>query len=76
MDGQVRWRNSFLGARLSEDDLAVAAILVEAARWGRGEGPAPYPLAGGLQDHMLALAVEDSARTRTTGGTRVEAWAG
>ena len=76
VDGEVRWRNPFFGARLSEDDLAVAAILVEAARWGRGEGPAPYPLADGLQDHLLALAVEESARTRTTVVTGVEAWAG
>jgi predicted dehydrogenase len=76
VDGTVRWRNPFFGARLSEDDLAVVAILVGAARWGRGEGPAPYPLADGLQDHMLALAMEESARTRTTVVTGVEAWAG
>ena len=76
VDGEVRWRNPFFGARLSEDDLAVAALLVATARWARGEGPPPYRLADGLQDHLLALAVEESARTRTTVVTGVEHWAG
>lgn len=63
LDGQVLWRNLFEGARLADDDLAVAGLLAATAQWVRGTGPAPYPLAEGCQDHLLGLAIEESART-------------
>ena len=34
--------------------------------WARGEGPEPYPLAEGLQDHLLSLAIEASSRPGAT----------
>jgi predicted dehydrogenase len=74
-DGRVVYRNPFPGARFSEDDLAVAALLERTGAWARGEGPEPYPLAEGLQDHLLSLAIQDAA----TGGREVrtdeEPWA-
>ena len=48
---------------MSEDDIAVATILQATGTWARGEGPEPYPLAQGCQDHAIALAIEESART-------------
>lgn len=63
LDGQVLWRNPFEGARLADDDLAVAGLLAATAQWVHGTGPAPYPLAEGCQDHLLGLAIEESART-------------
>ncbi|MFE9609100.1 hypothetical protein [Streptomyces sp. NPDC006012] len=49
--------------------------LYRTGAWTRGAGPEPYPLAEGCQDHLLALAVEESARTRAPVTTAVEAWA-
>ncbi len=73
-DGRVVWRNAYLGSRFSEDDLAVTALLTQMGSWCRGEGPAPYPLADGCQDHLLGLAIGESARTGAPVTTSVEAW--
>ncbi len=62
-DGRVVYRNAWHHSRMSEDDLAVAQILVDMGRWTRGEGPEPYPLAQGLWDHALSLAMIESARS-------------
>jgi predicted dehydrogenase len=74
-DGRVVWSNDYLGAALSEDDLAVVDLLCRTGAWARNAGPEPYPLAEGCQDHLLALAVEESARTGAPVTTAVEAWA-
>lgn len=75
VDGEVVYRNPFPGARFSDDDLAVATLLRDTGRWARGEGPAPYPLAEGCQDHLLGLAIEESARTGAPVTTAREVWA-
>jgi len=74
-DGRVVWRNEFAGSGFSEDDLAVAGLLADVGAWARGEAPPPYPLAEGCQDHLLGLAVEESARTGRPVTTTTEAWA-
>lgn len=75
-EGRVLYRNPFPGARLSDDDVAVARLLEDTGRWARDEGPAPYPLAQGCQDHLLGLAIEEAARTQRPVTTQREAWAG
>jgi predicted dehydrogenase len=75
MDGQVLYRNPFVGARLADDDLAVAHLLDASGAWLRGDAPPPYPLADGCQDHLLGLAIEESARTGREVRTAAEAWA-
>jgi predicted dehydrogenase len=73
-EGEVLWRNDFLGARLMDDEVADAAIMVATAAWAKGEGPPPYPLAEGCQDHLVALAIEEAASTGRNVVTGVEAW--
>ncbi|HEY0119322.1 MAG TPA: Gfo/Idh/MocA family oxidoreductase [Cellulomonas sp.] len=75
LDGRVLWRNPFEGARLADDDVAVATLLERCAAWLRDQGPEPYPLADGLQDHLLGLAIEESARTGSPVTAGPEAWA-
>ena len=75
-DGRVVYRNPFRGTRLSEDDVAVADLLELTGAWARGEGPEPYPLAEGLQDHRLSVAIEESVATGRVVATGTEAWAG
>jgi hypothetical protein len=74
-DGRIVYRNPFAGARFSEDDLGVALLLERTGVWARGEGPAPYPLAEGLQDHLLGLAIQDSAASGREVRTGREPWA-
>lgn len=75
LDGRVLWRNAFEGARLADDDLAVAGLLAATGHWVRGTGPAPYPLAEGCQDHLLGLAIEEAARTGEPVQVPAAAWA-
>ncbi|MFI6779630.1 Gfo/Idh/MocA family protein [Micromonospora sp. NPDC050276] len=74
-DGDVVYRNPFVGSGLSDDDIAVADIVVRAGAWAREEGPAPYPLAEACQDHLISLAIEESVRTGGPVVTAEEAWA-
>jgi len=75
LDGRVLYRNPFRGTRLSEDDIGVAAILDATGAWARDEGPPPYPLAQGCQDHAISLAIGESARTGQDVRVAKEAWA-
>jgi predicted dehydrogenase len=74
-DGEVVYRNPFLGLRLMDEEIAIASLLTATGAWARDEGPAPYPLAQGCQDHLIALAVEESAATGGPVVTGVEPWA-
>ncbi|MFS0866159.1 Gfo/Idh/MocA family protein [Microbacterium sp. 179-B 1A2 NHS] len=74
-EGRIVYRNPWVGTRLSEDDIAVASLLELTGRWAREEGPAPYPLADACQDHLLGLAMEQSARTGADVRVAREAWA-
>ena len=73
-DGDVVWRNPFVGARLSDDDLAVAVHLYEMGLYARGEADAPYPLRDGLHDHAIALAIMQSAAERREVSVEDEPW--
>ena len=75
VDGAVLWRNPFLGLRLMDEEIAIAAILTAAAAWSRDEGPAPYPLARACQDHLVGLAVDEAVRTGSPVRTEPGAWA-
>ncbi|WP_127500809.1 Gfo/Idh/MocA family protein [Actinoplanes solisilvae] len=63
---QVLFRNPFPGRRWNDEEIAIATLLRQMAAWVRGEGPPPYPLADGAHDHLVALAIEESADTDRT----------
>jgi predicted dehydrogenase len=71
---KVLFRNPYLGRRWNDEEIAIATLLDATAAWVRGEGPPPYPLADGAHDHLIALAVEESAETDTKVTTGVQAW--
>jgi predicted dehydrogenase len=71
---EVLFRNSFLGRRYNDEEIAMSTQLAQMAAWVRGEGPPPYPLADGLHDHHVALAIEEAAATDRTVTTGPAAW--
>ncbi|MCL3861047.1 Gfo/Idh/MocA family oxidoreductase [Actinotalea sp. K2] len=75
LDGRVVHRNPYAGARLSDDDQAVATLLDRTGAWTRGHGEPPYPLAQGCQDHLIGLAVEEAATTGHAVTTTQQVWA-
>ncbi len=65
LSGQVLFRNAFLGARLSDEEIAISQLMADMARWCHGRGPAPYPLAEGCQDQLLSLAIDAALEAGT-----------
>jgi len=75
LDGRVIYRNPFVGKRLMDDEIAIATLMVATGEWARDAGPAPYPLADGCQDHLISLAIDESAASGLPVTTGVQAWA-
>lgn len=73
-EGEVVWRNPFLGLRLMDEEIAIARLLLETAAWSRDAGPEPYPLADGCQDHLLSLAIDEAAHSGLPVTTAEEPW--
>jgi predicted dehydrogenase len=71
---EVLFRNPYAGLRFNDDEIATAALLEATAAWVRGEGPEPYPLAEGAQDHLIGLAIEEAAETGRTVTTGTPPW--
>lgn len=71
---EVVYRNPYLGQRWMDEEIAVATLLERMARWVCKEGPEPYPLAEGIHDHQIALAIDEAADTDQTVRTTREAW--
>ena len=71
---EVLYRNPYPGRRWMDDEIAIATLLERTADWVHGEGPEPYPLAEGMQDHQVALAIEEAADTDTAVTTSPEGW--
>ncbi|GLZ28488.1 hypothetical protein Lesp02_06780 [Lentzea sp. NBRC 105346] len=63
VDGEVRWRNPYFPARLSDEEIAIATLLDRMGAWVAGEGPPPYPLAQACHDQAISEAIAESWRT-------------
>lgn len=74
LGSDVLYRNTYAGHRWNDEEIAIASQLEAIAAWVRGDGPPPYPLEEGLQDHRVALAVEQAADTGETVTTGAEPW--
>ena len=71
----ILYRNPFPGLRFNDEEIAISTMLMGMAAWCRGDGPPPYPLADGCQDHLVSLAIDESASSGAPVTTSVEAWA-
>ncbi len=75
LDGRVLWRNPVAPARLADEDVAIADLLLRMGSWVREGTTPPYPLAEAAQDHLLALAIKESVATGAVVHTGTEPWA-
>ncbi len=73
--GEVVYRNPYPGLRLADDEIAVASLLSGMAKWCHQDGPSPYPLAEGSQDHLVSLAIDASLAIGSPVTTSTEKWA-
>ena len=74
-DGRRVWENPFGPARLSDDELAGAAVLAEMAEFVR-TGIGGYGLAEAAQDQYLAALVDEAAASGGPVQARPQPWAG
>ncbi|HEY3605953.1 MAG TPA: Gfo/Idh/MocA family oxidoreductase [Pseudonocardiaceae bacterium] len=70
----VLYRNPYQGRRWNDEEIAIATLLQDTAAWVSDDGPEPYPLADGIQDHRIALAIEEAADRGTTASVADEPW--
>ena len=70
----VLYRNPYQGQRWNDEEIAIATLLRDMAAWVDGRGPEPYPLADGIQDHRIALAIEEAADRDATAVVTDEPW--
>lgn len=75
LNGKVLYKNPFIGLRLMDEEIAIATMMVAMKDWIAGSGGAPYPLRQACQDHLISLAIDESAQTRKTVQTEREIWA-
>jgi len=74
-DGEVLFKNPFVGLRLMDEEIAIATLMVAMADWINGNAPAPYPLRQGCQDQYLSLAIDESLKTGETVIAKPRLWA-
>ena len=70
---EVLYRNPYQGRRWNDEEIAIATLLEDTAAWVAG-GPEPYPLADGIHDHHVALAVDAAAEQDATVHIGDEPW--
>jgi predicted dehydrogenase len=58
----IVWSNPYRGARLNDDELAVAELMGRMARYVDG-GPEAYSLADGCHDQLLSLAINEAVES-------------
>lgn len=73
--GYWAYRNPFVPARLTDDEIAVATSLAGMADYVAG-GPPVYALAEACQDRYLDIMIEQALKTGTTVETSTQPWAG
>lgn len=74
LDGEEIYFNPFVGKRFMDEEIAIASLMRGMSRWVSEAGPEPYPLAQAAQDHLIGLAIEQSALTGIKVQTQREAW--
>ena len=74
LGSDVLYRNPYVGRRWMDEEIAMATLLERMAAWVHGDGPGPYPLADGMHDQQVALAIEQAADTDLTVTTTPEPW--
>ena len=73
-NSEIIYKNPFDDQSWSDEEIAIATMILEMADWVAQRGPAPYPLADGIHDHRVSLAIQESLDKSCTVTTEKEAW--
>ncbi len=75
LNGTVIYKNPFIGLRLMDEEIAIATMMVKMADWVLGASTPPYSLREACQDHLISLAIDESAKFGIPIETAREIWA-
>ncbi len=75
LNGKVLYKNPFIGLRLMDEEIAIGTMMIKMSEWINGHDSAPYPLRAACQDHLISLAIDESASTGKSVHTAREVWA-
>lgn len=70
------WTSPFPGARLNDDEIAVAGLMRNLGEHVKGNAPLCYPLAEALQDSYLSFCHDEAMRTGNAVETVDQPWSG
>lgn len=73
-DGEWLYRNPVAPARLSDDEIAIAACLLRMGEYAAGSGASFYSLAEAAQDHYLALMMGQAIVSGRSIKTEKQVW--
>jgi predicted dehydrogenase len=73
-NSDVVYKNPFIKQSWSDEEIAIATMITKMASWVAETGPAPYPLAEGIHDQRVALAIQESLEKSCAVTTGKEAW--
>ena len=74
-DGQVVFKNPFVGLRFMDEEIAIAQLMVQMADWIDGNAQPPYPLSEASQDQLISLAVDESIASGKSVTIQKQDWA-
>jgi predicted dehydrogenase len=74
-DGQVVFKNPFVGLRFMDEEIAIAQLMVQMGDWINGNAKPPYPLNEGCQDQLISLAMDESIALGKSITTQKQDWA-
>ena len=72
--GKWYYRNSYIPAPLSDEELAITSTLIRMGTYARGEGAGPYSLAEACQDRYLDLMIEQALHSKQAVTTETQLW--
>ncbi|MHB9033328.1 MAG: Gfo/Idh/MocA family protein [Anaerolineae bacterium] len=75
--GNSKWwyRNPFIPAALSDEEIAIASVLERMGTHSRDEGAGPYPLAEACQDRYLDILLEQAVKSGAPVTSETQPWA-
>ncbi len=73
LNGEFIYKNPYEGARLHDDEIAIATIMEGMGKYANG-GEEIYPLEDALQDSYLHLTMAEAVATRRTITTQPQEW--
>ena len=73
-ESEILYRNPFTNQAWSDEEIAIATLMISMSDWVQDSGPAPYPLADGIHDHHISLAIHRALVENCSVITEPQSW--